>query len=331
MARKSFMVTGATGYIGRMLVRKLFNSYGHDITITALVRDREKAKEVLPDETRIICVDITDGAMMSRIKERFDYIVHAAAITTSSYMVSHPVTTTDVIVLGTKNILDLALRSEITSMVYISSMEVYGSIESSRQQRISENELGDIDIRNPRSCYPMGKRMAENYCFSYHHQFNLPVKVARLAQTFGSGVSSDDRRVFAQFARSVLNSDDIILHTAGTSMGNYCAIDDALKGICMLLRHGTDGEAYNIANEDATMSIAEMAEMVTKEIAVGKISVRYNIPEKNVYGYAPDTQLCLSSKKMMKLGWKPTKGLADMYRDLIEDWNKTKKFRDKEC
>jgi len=320
--RKSFLVTGATGYIGRTLINQLYDAYEDDVAVTAIARDEKKAKSMLPAKTRIICVDITNTDIMQSVKGHFDYIVHTAAITASAYMVSRPVETADVIVLGTKNILDLALRSDISGMVYISSMEVYGVINSTRQNRISESELGDIDIYNPRSCYPMGKRMAENYCFSYYHQYKLPIKIARLAQTFGRGVSRSDKRVFAQFARAVIKGEDIVLHTEGTSMGNYCAIDDALTGIQTLLYDGKDGEAYNIANEEATMTIAEMAEMVAREVAAGKISIRYDIPETNKYGYAADTKLCLSSEKIMNLGWKPTKNLLDMYRDLIDDWKK---------
>ncbi|MBO6179993.1 MAG: NAD(P)-dependent oxidoreductase [Selenomonadaceae bacterium] len=320
--KKNILVTGATGYIGRMLIKHLYHAYGNDVFVTALVRNRQKAAMILPTSSRIICVDITDTNSMMNIDEHFDHIIHCAAITSSSYMISHPVETTDGIVLGTKNVLNLALRSKISSMVYLSSMEVYGAINSSPQQRITEDKLGYVDLQNARSCYPMGKRMAENYCFSYYHQYNLPIKIARLAQTFGRGVDRSDKRVFAQFAKAVIKGEDIILHTKGRSMGNYCAIDDALTGIRILLRDGVNGEAYNIVNEDSTMTIAEMAEMVAREVAAGKISIRYDIPETNEYGYAADTKLCLSSEKIMNLGWKPTKNLSDMYRDLIDDWKK---------
>ena len=273
-------------------------------------------------------MDVTDTSGIQSIEGDFDYIVHAAAVTSSSYMVSHPVETVDGIVLGTRNILNLALRSEICSMVYISSMEIYGVINSSENERVSEEKLGNVDLRNPRSCYPIGKRMAEHYCFSYYHQFGLPVKIARLAQTFGKGVSKNDQRVFAQFARAVLNEENIVLHTTGDSVGNYCSIDDVVSGIIMLLNHGENGTAYNIVNENATMSIREMAEQVVKNIAHGKTGVEYKIQIQNKFGYAPDTHLFLSAAKIKKLGWKPTKGLMEMYLDLLDDWGRRGGFTD---
>lgn len=127
-------------------------------------------------------------------------------------MVTKPVETICVAVDGTRNILELAKENDVKSVVYISSMEVYGSPDASLPY-VSENDYGYVDILNVRSCYPEGKRMCECLCTSYAHEYNLPIKIARLAQTFGAGVSKNETRVFAQFARSLINEEDIILHT----------------------------------------------------------------------------------------------------------------------
>ena len=316
---EKYLITGATGYIGSMLVKHLL-SLDNNVEITALVRNEEKAKRILPTDVKIICADITNVAAMSNIKGEFDYIIHTAAVTASSYMVTHPVETADSIILGTKNILELARRANIKSMVYLSSMEVFGQVNLPKNRRAAESDLGFVDIYNPRSCYPLGKRMAEHYCYAYFKEYNVPVKIARLAQTFGAGVSKDDNRVFAQFAKSTVNGNDIILHTDGMSVGNYCAVDDALAAICLLLHNGKSGEVYNVANENLTMRIRDMAELVAGEAALGKISVSYEIDADNGHGYAPSTELRLSAAKLMLLGWKPTKSMVDMYKDLLQSW-----------
>ena len=64
--------------------------------------------------------------------------------------------------------------------------------------------------------------MCECLCSAYASEYQLPVKIARLAQTFGAGVNPSETRVFAQFARSLIHGEDIILHTEGKSYGNYC-------------------------------------------------------------------------------------------------------------
>ena len=161
--------------------------------------------------------------------------------------------------------------------------------------------------------------MAENICYSHYKEYGIPVKIARLAQTFGRGVLPDDTRVFAQFAQSVQEGMDIILHTKGNSMGNYCGIEDAIMGIMTILNRGTDGEVYNVVNEANTMTILQMAELVAEKIAGGKIKVVYDIPQdKDCYGYAEDTGLRLSGSKLVALGWRPVESLEMMYQDLMD-------------
>lgn len=161
--------------------------------------------------------------------------------------------------------------------------------------------------------------MAENICYSYYKEYGIPVKIARLAQTFGKGVPHSDNRVFGQFARAARQGTDIVLHTKGHSMGNYCGIHDAVRGILTILKKGADGEAYNVVNEENTMSVREMAELVAERLAGGNIKIRYDIPEENVYGYAPDTGLRLSGRKLAELGWKPAESLQKMYADMMEE------------
>ncbi|MHB8064377.1 MAG: NAD-dependent epimerase/dehydratase family protein, partial [Ruminiclostridium sp.] len=183
---------------------------------------------------------------------------------------------------------------------------------------VHENDLGYIDLAHVRSCYPEGKRMAELLCNCYVKQYHVPIKIARLAQTFGAGISKEENRVFAQFAKSVINSENIVLHTDGSSVGNYCYTTDAIKAIFLLLLKGENGETYNIANEDANMTIHQMAELVAKNIADEKISVEFDIPDNSItYGYAPIANIKLCSDKIRKLGWIPEFGIQEMYKRMI--------------
>jgi nucleoside-diphosphate-sugar epimerase len=148
------------------------------------------------------------------------------------------------------------------------------------------------------------------------------VKVARLAQTFGIGARMDDNRVYMQFARAAYENKDIVLKTQGLSVGNYCAADDAVNAIFTILEKGVDGEIYNVVNEENTMCIRDMAELVASEIAHGKISVVVETEDSGKTGYAADTALRMSGEKLRHLGWKPTKNLVQMYRDLVTELEK---------
>lgn len=315
---ESYVITGATGYIGSMLVKHI-QEYKKETKITLLVRDRLKAEIMFPEGVDILATDLADGAAMEKLRHKCDYILHCASVTKSAEMTAHPVEVTESIINVTQNVLKLAKQSRVKSMVYLSSMEVYGNIECPDGHRVTEKEVsqGAVELLASRSCYPLGKRMAENICYSYFKEYGVPVKIARLAQTFGHGILSTDTRVFAQFAQAVREGRDIVLHTSGKSMGNYCSIDDAMEGILTILKHGVNGEAYNVVNEQNTMTIRQMAEFVAEKIAHGKIQVVYDIPVDNQYGYAPDTGLQLSGKKLMALGWEPKEGLVDMYGQLI--------------
>jgi nucleoside-diphosphate-sugar epimerase len=329
MNKKVYFITGITGFIGSNIVKYLLTSREYRmemIEIIGLVRDENKARKMYQQYDTSNMHFVTGCLEDTNLAQKLDcfvmqgkelYLLHCAATTKSSVMISNPVETADGIILGTKNVLELARRLSVKSMVYLSSMEVYGNIEDTGNL-VTENTLGDLEVFHPRSCYPLGKRIAEHYCFIYYKEYGVPVKIARLAQVFGTGVLPGENRVFAQFADSVRKTKDIVLHTLGQSMGNYCETLDAVDAIFTLLNKGENGEAYNVVNEDNSMRIREMAELVADHIAHGKIKVIYDIPEENRYGYAGDTGLRLSSAKLRSLGWKPTKNLEEMYLDLIE-------------
>lgn len=321
----TYFITGATGYLGSMLTAFLLNERRtpdgeQQCRIIAPVRNLRKASEMFSEGVELLQIDLCDGRCVERLAEvgsGVDYVIHCASITKSAEMLAHPVEVTESIVNTTQNILKFARRIPLKSMVYLSSMEVYGNLACRDRLRVKEEEVcrGELEVLNARSCYPLGKRMAENICYSYYKEYGIPMKIARLAQTFGGKLQETDNRVFAQFARAAAKGENIVLHTEGNSMGNYCDIDDAIMGILTILEKGTDGEAYNVVNEENTMTIRQMAELVANQVAGGKIKVVYDIADDNHYGYAPDTGLRMSGEKLRALGWKPQKTLYEMYRD----------------
>jgi nucleoside-diphosphate-sugar epimerase len=318
LKNKTILITGATGLIGSLLVRFLTYAnrrQGLNIRILAVVRNVAKAKEIFGDqEPEYIVADLAKDEI--RYDGVCDYIIHAAAVTASKVMVSDPIGTIRTAIDGTEKLLQLAVDKKVKSFVYISSMEIYGQPKT--DGRTAEKDLGYVDIGTVRSCYPEGKRMCECLCTAYASQYGVNVKSARLAQTFGAGVLPTENRVFAQFARSAVNEEDIVLHTTGESEGNYVYTADAIRAILLLLLRGEAGEAYNIANEESHITIRAMAELVAKEIAGGRIKVVIDIPQDSAsLGYAPPVKMWLDAGKMRSLGWEPRVGLADAYKRMI--------------
>ncbi|MGN1275731.1 MAG: NAD-dependent epimerase/dehydratase family protein, partial [Floccifex sp.] len=216
------------------------------------------------------------------------------------------------------NILELAKEKKSKSVVYVSSMEMYGAFDYLNHD-VTENDLGFINPLNLRSNYPESKRLCENMCIAYLSEYDVPVKIARLAQTFGAGILPGENRVFAQFAKSAIKGEDIVLHTKGLSEGNYCYTRDCITGLFTILLKGKNGEAYNVSNPESHTTIADMAKMVAEKIASSEIKVVFDIPKENTFGYASDTKMKLNSDKLQSLGWKPEVSLEESYRRMIED------------
>lgn len=325
MKNANILVTGATGLVGSVMVKALAccnRIHNLNMTVYAFVRNADKAKITYGNlvnrkDIKLIIGDIINPI---EINDSIDYIIHGASVTTSKVFISNPVETIRTSLVGTDNLLKLAKDKNVKSMVYISSMEAFG-ITNPNLKDVREEDLGYIDVMNVRSCYSEGKRMCEVMCASYAHEYNVPVKIARLAQTFGAGVPKADTRVFAQFAKSVIQKEDIVLHTKGESTGNYCYTADAISGLLTILLKGDTGEVYTVANPNTTIKIKDMAKLIAEQLANNEIRVIFDIPESSfTYGYAPDVCMHLNADKLKALGWSAKYDLLEMYERLIKSF-----------
>lgn len=320
---KTVFVTGATGLIGSQVIKALAccnRIKNLNIKILAYVRSREKAKKVFGSllERGDVEVVIGDVNQVIKVDKDVDYILHGASPTSSQYFVSNPVETIMTAICGTNHILEFAREKQIKGMVYLSSLEVYGTPDE-KLEYITEKDYGYIEPLSIRSSYSEGKRMVECLCASYAKEYQVPVRVARLSQTFGAGVEYHDGRVFAEFARCAMEKRDIVLHTAGNTVRSYCYTKDAVSALLYVMLCGADGEAYNVTNMQTAVSIKEMAELVCQTFPESGIKVVVDMPEDiEKFGYNPEMVIRLDSSKLEKLGWKATTGLKDMYLKMVE-------------
>lgn len=322
---RTILVTGATGLIGKALVKKLLLHKGKNpIEVFALVRNKEKASVVFSDlPQEHLHLLICDVCQLKAEDLGIDYVIHGASKTASKEFVSEPVEVILNSVYGTKNLLEFSRVNSVKGFVYLSTMEIYGAPETDR--KITEISASNIDTMNVRSSYPESKRLCESLCAAYNSEYGVPAKVVRLTQTFGEGVDYNDGRVFAEFARCAIEGRDIILKTKGETKRNYVDVDDAVNAILTVLSDGAAGEAYNVANEDTYCSIFEMAKMVAEEFGNDQVSVKIEEREDvEKLGYAKTLKMNLSTEKLKNLGWEPKNSLKMSYSKMIEYMKKNR-------
>ena len=325
---KNLLVTGGTGLIGSHIINTLLY-YGLNCKnppkVFALVRNMQKARQMFSQQSaecgdRIVFIQ-GDLRKKLTLDNHFDYIIHAASETASAKFIGEPVETIETAVNGTMTLLRLARDQKVKSFVYLSSMEAYGSPQTG--ELLSEDAPAYFSSTAIRSCYPESKRMCEVLCAAFASEYGVPAKMVRLAQTFGPGISADDKRIFASLVKCAISGNDIKLATKGRSERMYLYTSDAVSAILSVLLKGQSGECYNAANPDTYCSILEMAEMVANKFSNPRVHiVVLNDADLNKK-YPAEHKLKLDTSKIERLGWKATTGLQDMYARMIEaTWGK---------
>ena len=314
------LITGATGMIGQNIVdfiQKLNISHHANIKIVAHGRSEEKIKSIYGGKDKITFV-VSDIRQLS-YPEDVDYIIHTASITGGSKQhLEYPMRTLGTSIDGTRRVLDLALDKKSKGIVFLSSLEVYGNTGVSKKN-IKETDGGYIDTMNPRSSYSEGKRVSECLFTAYAKEYGVPATVARLTASFGANASTSDNRVFAQFAKSIINGQDIVLKSTGETVRDYCDTEDVASALSAILAYGTPGQAYNVANMETEISIRDLAQRFIDLYPESGSKLVFDLKEDAAkYGYNPVMRNVLDSGKLMALGWRPQYSIDDMIKHLVD-------------
>lgn len=319
------LITGANGFLPAYMVETLLylnKTRNMGVRVLALVRNQAKASTRFEHHSnnaalRFIHQDVSEPI---RISEHVDYIVHAASQASPKFYGADPVGTLKANILGTYNALELAREKQVKSFLFFSSNEIYGTVPVEYNPQ-NEETRGYLDPCAVRACYAESKRMGENMCVSWHHQYGLKAKIVRIFHSFGPGITLDDGRVFGDFVKSMVEGKDIILNSDGTAQRAFCYVSDATRAFFTILLKGDDGQAYNMGNPNNELSILELAELLISLYPGKGIRVQMNIP-RNEAGYirSPLSRGLPDISKIKKLGWEPRISVQEAFRRTIESF-----------
>jgi dTDP-glucose 4,6-dehydratase len=307
---RSFLVTGATGMIGQYLVRALLR-LGRGAAPTRVVavtrREGEAARAFAPERhgggLEIIGHD-PEAEM--RAPAPLDYVIHAGSPATPTAFRDDPVGVIAANVAGSDRLLRVA-RDHGAVFCLLSSAEVYGRAPAGAPGSVTEAAAGVLDSLDPRSAYPESKRLAEAMCVAYQRQHGVDYRIARLAHTYGPGMALRDPRVQAYFMRQALLGEDIRLESDGSARRTYTYVADAVSGLLHLLA-APASLVCNIADEDAAVTIAELARAVLRCCPGTRAQLRFS---DSAASGAAETMAppLLDCSRLRALGWTARVGL----------------------
>ncbi len=205
-------------------------------------------------------------------------------------------------VLGAINTLDLA-RTCDARILQASTSEVYGDPEIHPQ---TEEYWGSVNPIGIRSCYDEGKRCAETLFFDYHRQYKTRIKVARIFNTYGPNMDSQDGRVVSNFIVQALKGENITIYGDGSQTRSFCYVDDLVSGLIKLMESNESLTGpINLGNPNE-FSMLELAEKIIAKTKTSSKIIFMQLPQDDPKQRQPDI-----TKAKAELNWSPTTQLDE--------------------
>ena len=316
---ETYLITGATGFIGSSLVKylcKLNESiYQKPCRIVILARNSDKAKKVFEDilDREYIQLIISDNKEEIKVLNEVDWIICAAAVTNKESFNLYPADTLVDNIAGIYNCLEFARNRKIKGLVFISSVLAYGQIE---KDKLSEDDYGLINPMNTKLCYAISKQSGEMLCNTYRVQFGIPVKIVRLFHVYGEEEKYCNGTFFSDFMNNINQREDIEIKGTGKDIRNLCYIEDAIRGILCVLHKGIEGEVYNVASEKNNYSITEIGKMLCH--IANKEGIKINLKTSNILvaDSSAITKQIPDVSKLKQIGW------TECSTDIMENFRK---------
>lgn len=324
---RTLLISGGAGFLGSYIIgviyelnKKKLKKPCKVISIDNFITGKKRRiiEEINDESFVFINADVTKPL---EIKDKIDYIIHAAGLASPVYYQKYPLETIDSAITGAKNLLELARTKGVKSFLYFSSSEIYGDPDPNFIPT-PETYRGNVSSIGPRSCYDESKRLGETLCMTYYQIYGIPVKIVRPFNVYGPGMLPDDYRVVPTFINFAFSKKPLPVHDKGNQTRTFCYISDAIAGFLKVLLSKENGEVFNVGNDDNEISMLGLA-MIIKKILKGKVIVQ-NIPYPKRYPQEEPKRRCPDLNKIKeRLNYAPSINLEKGLRRVIR-WYKEK-------
>lgn len=287
---KTILITGGAGFIGSHLCGYFLKSGKKVLCIDNLITgDKKNIEEFMGlNNFEFIEHDISKYLDLENIDEIYNLACPASPIDYQTI----PLETLWASALGTRNMLDLAIKNNAL-LIHASTSEIYGDPMEHPQK---ESYFGNVNCTGPRSCYDEGKRFAESLIASYKNKFDINPKIVRIFNTYGPKMRKNDGRVIPNFINQALEGRDITIYGDGYQTRSFCYISDMIDGIVKLAQSKNFHGPVNIGNPEEC-SIKFLSEEIIK-LSRSRSRIKFvDLPEDDPKVRRPDISL---ARKFLK-------------------------------
>ena len=306
LTERRVLVTGGAGFIGSHLCDRLLERGDEVLCVDNFYTGTRHNVHHLRSNPRF---ELMRHDVCFALYVEVDEIFNLACPASPIHYQFDPVQTTKVSVHGSINMLGLAKRVK-AKVLQASTSEVYGDPTVHPQK---EDYWGNVNPIGLRSCYDEGKRCAETLFFDYRRQHRLPIKVARIFNTYGPGMHPNDGRVVSNFIMQALRNEDITVYGEGNQTRSFCYVDDLVDGLIRLMGAPDDVTGPVNLGNPVEFTIRQLAESVIGLTGSSSKIVYRPLPEDDPRQRCPDISL---AKRL--LAWEPRVQLRDGLMKTIE-------------
>ena len=300
----NILVTGGAGFIGSHLVKALLDS-GNEVTAMDNLSSGTRRNLKVDTDPRTLTF-LSQDVVEKIDLPKFDQIYHLASLASPVFYQKDPIGTALSNSVGTYNLL-LHARAKKSKILFASTSEVYGNPLEHPQR---ESYWGNVNPNGIRSCYDESKRFGESLMMDFHRQYGIETRIARIFNTYGPGMNSDDGRVVPNFILQALTHRPITVYGDGKQTRSFCYVSDTVRALVSLM-NSEFIEPVNIGNAKE-ITIMELVEKI-KQLTGSKSEIVFShIPEDDPLRRCPDI-----SRAKQVLAWEPGVGLEEGLKETI--------------